>query len=180
MHFTLSGAGLSIMTGFIYRYYSLKGELDFFHKKRMIGIIGLMVLLYPVPCLIPNWIQYRYSERDSQIWVEENYPELLYIYTHWTCSGFYDLDCLIASIVVAMIQILIIGHFSAHYFKRSILLLRTLKQSLPVTSYALQKQLLIVLCLQIMLPFFFLVLPLTILFSAMLAGSTNMTCKYSF
>ena len=177
MHFTLSGVGLSVLAGFMYRYYSLRNELDFFHKKRAIIVIGAAIVLYPVPTLIPNWLQYRYSENDTRVLVQKYYPDLLYIYSHWVCSGFYDDLFLTLSIILAILQIFIVGFAVAYYAIKSIRLLKSLKESLTPTTYALQKQLLIVLRLQMIIPVICLVIPTTVLFIAMLAGSVNMVCK---
>ena len=180
MHLTLSATGLSILSGFVYRYYSLKGELKFFHQKKTIAIIGLVVLLYPVQCLIPNWIEYKYSLADAHNWVQTHYPEFYYVFTHWTCSAFYDESCLFWSIVLAMIQILFIAALIMYYFRKCVKLLNSVKGSLTAATYALQKQLLVTLCLQMMVPICCLLIPITVLFVAMLAGSTNMTREYGF
>ena len=174
MHFTLSGAGLSVLIGFIYRYYSLRNELYFFHRKRAILIIGSAIILYPVPTLIPCWVEYRYSEKDSQDWVKEYYPDLLYIFTDLSCSGFYDALCLMLSIIFAVIQIFFIGISISYYAVKCVKLLNAVKHSLTAATYALQKQLLVVLGFQIMIPVFCLILPTIVLFIAMLAGSTDM------
>ncbi|KAE9547852.1 hypothetical protein FO519_008938 [Halicephalobus sp. NKZ332] len=177
MHFTLSATGLSVLAGFLYRYHSLKNDLDFFHQKKMIIILGLAVLLYPVPCLIPNWIQYRYSKEDGYIWVQKNYPELFYVYSHWTCSGFYDKICMELSIIIAMIQIFFIGGLIVYYAVKCIKLLNSVKHSLTPATFALQKQLLVVLCFQVVIPVCCLLIPTTILFIAMITGSENMSCE---
>ena len=178
MHFTLSGAGLSVLTGFIYRYYSLKNELEFFHRKRAILIIGAAIILYPVPTLIPCWVEYRYSEEDSQNWVKEYYPELLYIFTHLSCVGFYDALFLLLSMVFAVIQISFIAICISYYAVKCIRLLNAIKGSLTAATYALQKQLLVVLCFQVLIPVLFLLVPTTILFIAVLAGSTDIKCEF--
>ena len=180
MHFTLCGAGLSVLIGFIYRYYSLRNELYFFHRKRVILIIGSAIILYPVPTLIPNWVEYRYSEEDTRVWVQNNYPDLLYIYSHWVCSGFYDEICLTLGMALAIVQILFIGICTAYYAIKSVKLLNAIKDSLTAATYALQRQLLVVLCFQMMIPVGCLVVPISVLIIAVLAGSTNMACECIF
>ena len=179
MHFTLSGVGLSILIGLLYRYYSLKQQLSIFHSKRIILIIGSTVIAYPVPSLIPNWIQYRYSEKDSQDFIQHHYPDLFDVYIHWTCSSYYDEISLMLSIILALIQIFAVGICSAYYAVKCVQRLNSVKNSLTITTYALQKRLLVILCFQLMIPVCCLVIPTTVLFIAVLVGSKYIVGEFS-
>ena len=173
----LSATGLSVLIGFLYRYYSLKSNLKFFHSRRAIVVITVAVILYPVPSLIPNWLQYRFSEEDTQEFIQTHYPDLFDIYTHWTCSGFYDDICFMSSMILALIQIFFVGILAIYYAVKCIKLLNSVKHSLTASTYALQKQLLYILCFQMMIPVICLILPTSVLFIAMLTGSRDMGGK---
>ena len=179
IHFTLSGAGLSIFTGFLYRYYSLKNELEFFHKKRIIIIIAIAVIIYPIPPLIPNWLQYTYSKDDTKMLIREHHPDMFYVFTNWACSIFYNEVYMKFATISAIIHIFFIGSCIFYYAIKCIRLLNAVKHSLTAATYALQKQLLIVLCFQVMIPVVCLIIPTTVLFVALLVESTNMAREFN-
>ena len=132
-----------------------------------------------MPTLIPLWIQFRYSPEETRLWVQEYYPDSLFIYSNWICSGFYDEILLKISLILAITQIFFIGGLIVYYAIKSIRLLSSVKNSLKASTYSLQKQFLVVLCLQAIIPIVCLVAPTTILFVAMLMRTTNMSGKYS-
>ncbi|KAE9548644.1 hypothetical protein FO519_008146 [Halicephalobus sp. NKZ332] len=87
---SLSATGLSILIGFLYRYYSLRNKADIFHTKKAVGIIIVAVVIYPMPALIPILFILRYDKDYANNFVFQKYPKFYDVYIHITCSAYYD------------------------------------------------------------------------------------------
>ena len=165
MHETVSWTGVSLLIGFLYRYYSIKGEIERFHKKRNIILIPLILLAYPIPSITTLYYAewgYTYDERIQ--FVQDHVPQYYTLYKEFKVCNVITSN-LKAGIylLTAIIQIIIVY---TGYLVVSIKIMRLLKEvksSLTAATYALQKQLFTALVFQCIIPLIFLAGPMWIL-----------------
>ena len=165
MHETVSWAGISLFCGMLYRYFSIKGELEKFHRKRNIVLIPVILLIYPIPTIAALYYGDVGHTLEEQVeYIRKHAPEYYLLYSEYKmCNTFTEPSKAGIYLLVAMVQIMIVY---IGYIIISIMVIRLLKQvrsSLTTATYALQKQLFRALIFQCVIPLIFLAGPLWLL-----------------
>ena len=158
MHFFLSFIGMSIVWGVLYRYRQISNKMNFMKSKYAVPGMALITVIYPVPSVILLILNIR-GESETMEFVRQIAPEMIELYKTESCYAIKYST--IASIYYATAAGSIMLSFGA-VVVFSFLTYTTLmnkKESLSVSNFRIQKNLLIALWLQCMPPLIMLVVP---------------------
>lgn len=168
---------MSVLISFIYRYCSLKNNTEVLHTRKAAFIVAISVIFYPMPAIIPNLFTFQHTDESAVNFLSSRYPEFHPVYATISCSSFFDDKFILICLIPSISLIAIVSVLAMIMATKCIRLLNSIKGSLTKATYALQKQLLIVLCFQLAIPAICLVIPMCVLIGAMMIGSINMLCE---
>ncbi|KAE9548175.1 hypothetical protein FO519_008615 [Halicephalobus sp. NKZ332] len=170
MHETVSWAGMSLLLGFLYRFYSIKGEIGFFHSKKIALMIPTIMIIYPIPSLAALYYgDVGHSYEEQVIYILQNVPEYYFLYKEFKiCNVFTEIKKSYIYEAVCITQISIVYVAGVTYVLKVVRLLKKVRPNLTAATYALQRQLFVALLFQALVPLIFFVIPILLLMSVIL------------
>uniref|UniRef100_A0AC34RSZ3 Uncharacterized protein n=1 Tax=Panagrolaimus sp. JU765 TaxID=591449 RepID=A0AC34RSZ3_9BILA len=156
----LAVMGFGLCALMIYRYHVLNGTSELMEKKWFILCLFLVSIIYLIPIYIPEILALEGMTNETVIdYINRTAPQYIKVVKTGICSAFVDLKWGMIYFVVAGVCIIFICGLALYYSIKSVLLLRRLRESMSATTYALQKQFIYSVFVQIAVPLFSFVLP---------------------
>lgn len=157
-----------------YRYYSLVGKISFFQSKKIIIIFCAVILLYPLPSVAAALYGKIPVQKEQVLrYVAEVTPQFLVLFKNGNCNTFITDFNAVLALGMAIFQISLCYAFGFFYGILIVRKLKTVEHAVSPTTYAVQKQLFIALCFQVLIPLIFLVLPIVLLLMSVLFYSQD-------
>ena len=158
IHFTLSICGISVFYGFLYQYCSIQGKAEIFHKIKSVILMSVSMIAYPLPSLF-LWVWNVDWEEGRRI-LERTAPYAYNLYFEGACLiNAFNLKTTMYFLVL-ILQIAFIYIFAVILAAKNFIKLSQMKESMSSNSMKARKQFLWALVLQLMIPFFFIFLPI--------------------
>ena len=178
LNLNMSIVGFGLVSLAAYRYFSLTGELKFFEKKYSLLILFLLGITYPIPTIIALVVaSFNQSREDIESLIGRQNPEFLTLVNMGICSSFKTLTLGYLYIGISGIQIGIVECLGFVLALKTMNLLKSLRGSLSKSTYDLQRQFLISMVLQLLIPIFTLIIPTMVIMSLALLNIKNSACE---
>ena len=149
----------------LYRFYALSGKIAIFESKYSIPILFLLSILVAVPTIVvQRMATLGQTEEGVLSMIKEKAPQYIFIVEQGFCSSFKTPLLGLIFAVVYGIEISIIEVSGLLYTIKTVKLLREVKSSLSAATYSVQKQFILSIFIQFMIPLITLVIPVIIFF----------------
>uniref|UniRef100_A0AC34RH06 Uncharacterized protein n=1 Tax=Panagrolaimus sp. JU765 TaxID=591449 RepID=A0AC34RH06_9BILA len=174
----MSIMGFGLLSLMMYRYYSLHADTKYFDKIYALPCIFLFSIIYTAPAITTDLIAVGDLTKEFLIsQMREKAPMFVDIVSSGACAGFTNTIRGYFYLLTCGILVCIIYTFGIYYSVRSVVLLRKLQSSLSATTYAAQKQFLVSVFVQSMIPFVCFIVPVGTAFIVVACGLGNGTSK---
>ncbi|KAE9552074.1 hypothetical protein FO519_004700 [Halicephalobus sp. NKZ332] len=161
INISVVGFGLLSLAG--YRYFSLNGSFNFFEKKITLFGLFFVGIVYPIPTVITLVLaSFDQNEKEITNLVKNQSPEFLSLTKLGICSSFKTAPLGYLYMGISGLQIGLVEFLGFFFTLRTVSVLKSLKGSLSKTTYSVQKQFLISMSLQILIPIFTLLMPISL------------------
>lgn len=168
--FDLAIMGFGLVALMLYRYHVLNGSTELMNKKWFIPCLFFASNIYLTPVLVTFKFACDGMTIDIIVeYINRTAPHYIKVVNTGICSGFVNREWAIIYFATAFIQVVLVCFLAIYYSIKSVILLHYLKDSMSATTYALQKQFIYSVIIQIMVPLFSFVLP--VLFILIVIGS---------
>uniref|UniRef100_A0AC34RSY3 Uncharacterized protein n=1 Tax=Panagrolaimus sp. JU765 TaxID=591449 RepID=A0AC34RSY3_9BILA len=171
----ISIMGFALSALISYRYHVLKGTNKLMEQKWFIPCLFLISIIYVIPVLVTQTIAIQGMTTDTIIdYINHTAPQYFKIVNTGLCSGFVRPYWAMVYFACTCLQTAGVSTLALYYSINSVLLLRSLRSSMTPTTYALQKQFVFSVFVQIIVPLSCFVSPILLILITAAFGYNNL------
>uniref|UniRef100_A0AC34QL75 Uncharacterized protein n=1 Tax=Panagrolaimus sp. JU765 TaxID=591449 RepID=A0AC34QL75_9BILA len=170
---SIMGFGLTSLMA--YRYHILNGTSEIMEKKWFIPCMFVSSIIYMTPTYFVQRLAFEGMTTETVVdYISKTAPHFIKVVNTGICSSFVNMTWAKVYFGVSCVAILFMGSIGIFYTIKSVLLLRRLRNSMSATTYAIQKQFIYSVLVQLGVPAVTFVVPIIL----MLIGSA-LGCQVS-